>query len=73
MTGITNISIQVLKNKIIFKNEYTDGIFYPNRPITREEMAVMIVRAMNYNTMAVEVNNQISQFKDVKQKVVTSK
>jgi spore germination protein YaaH len=57
-----------LKNKIIFKNEYTDGLFNPNKPITREEMAVMIVRAMNYNTMAVAVNNQISQFKDVRQK-----
>lgn len=58
-----------LKNKIILKNEYVDGCFYPNKPITREEMAVMIVRALNYNTMAMAVNNQISQFKDVKQRV----
>ena len=58
-----------LKNNIILKNEYIDGNFYPNKPITREEMAVMIVRAMNYNTMAIAVNNQASQFKDVKQMI----
>lgn len=58
-----------LKNKIIFMNEYNDDNFYPNKAITREEMAVMIVRAMNYNTMAMSVNNQFSQFKDVRQRV----
>ena len=58
-----------LKNKTILSNEYTDGNFYPNKPITREEMAVMIVRAMNYDSMAEAVNNQTSQFEDVKQSV----
>ncbi|MDF2890232.1 MAG: hypothetical protein K0R80_599 [Clostridia bacterium] len=58
-----------LKNKTILKSEYTDGNFYPNKPITREEMAVMIVRAMKYNSMAEAVNNQTSQFKDVQQRV----
>ena len=58
-----------LKNKIIIREEYIDGNFYPSKPITREEMAVMIVRAMDYDTMAAAVNNQPSQFKDVNQKV----
>jgi spore germination protein YaaH len=58
-----------LKNKTIIKSEYADGNFYPNKPITREEMAVMIVRAMNYDSMAAAVNNQTSQFKDVQQRV----
>ena len=56
-----------LKNNTILKSEYTDGNFFPSKPITREEMAVMIVRAMDYDTMAVAVKNQTSQFVDVKQ------
>jgi hypothetical protein len=58
-----------LKNKTILSNEYSDGNFYPNKPITREEMAVMIVRAMNYDTMAAAINNQTSQFVDVNKRV----
>jgi Glycosyl hydrolases family 18/S-layer homology domain len=58
-----------LKNKTILSNEYSDGNFYPNKPITREEMAVMIVRAMNYDNMAAAINNQTSQFEDVIKRV----
>lgn len=58
-----------LKNKTILSSDYADGNFYPNKPITREEMAVMIVRAMNYNSMAEAINNQTSQFEDVKKSV----
>lgn len=57
-----------LKNKTILKSEYTDGNFYPSKPITREEMAVMIVRAMNYDNIAAAGNNMTSQFGDVKQR-----
>lgn len=58
-----------LKNKTIIKSDYNDNGFQPNKPITRVEMAVMIVRAMEYDYLAAAVNNQPSQFKDVKQRV----
>jgi spore germination protein YaaH len=58
-----------LKNKTILKSEYSDGNFYPSKPITREEMAVMIVRAMNYDSIASAGNNMTSQFGDVRQRV----
>lgn len=58
-----------LKNKIIISKDYADGKFYPSKPITRVEMAVMIVRAMSYDTLASTISSQPSQFKDVKQMV----
>lgn len=57
-----------LKNKTIIKGDYNDNSFLPNKAITREEMAVMIVRAMEYDYLAAAVNSQPSQFKDVKQR-----
>lgn len=57
-----------LKNKTILKSDYIDNSFQPNKPITREEMAVMIVRAMEYDYLASAVNNLPSQFKDVTQR-----
>lgn len=58
-----------LKNAFIIKSEYALGKFEPNKPITREEMAVMIVRSMQYDTLAASVNNQPTQFKDVKKNI----
>jgi spore germination protein YaaH len=58
-----------IRSKIVLKSDYPDGSFMPNKPITREEMAIMIVRAMEYDYLAAAVNNQTSQFKDVKQRV----
>ncbi|MDF2841569.1 MAG: hypothetical protein K0Q99_2341, partial [Clostridia bacterium] len=54
-----------MKNKTIVKNDYFDNSFQPNKAITREEMAVMIVRAMEYDYLAAQLSNQTSQFKDV--------
>lgn len=58
-----------LKNAYIIKSEYALGKFEANKPITREEMAVMIVRAMQYDSLASAVNNQPTQFKDVKKNI----
>ncbi len=48
----------------------TDGSFKPNSPITREQMAMMMVRAMNYAGYSTSLNFQPSSylqvFKDVK-------
>ena len=57
-----------LKNKTIIKSDYLDDKFQPNKPITREEMAVMIIRSMEYDYLAAAVNKQPSQFKDVIQR-----
>jgi len=46
----------------------TDGTFKPDRPITREQMAIMMVRAMNYGGKTVSLqssaNLTLSKFKD---------
>lgn len=46
----------------------TDGTFKPDRPITREQMALMMVRAMNYggNTVSLQSSaaTTLSKFKD---------
>lgn len=54
-----------LKKGFIVKGDYTLGKFEPNKPISREEMAVMIVRALQYDSLAISVNYQSTQFKDV--------
>ena len=42
------------------------GAFYPDKPITRREMAVMLVRALGYRTMAVGEASELSlPFTDV--------
>ncbi len=41
------------------------GTFSPNTPITREEMAVMLVRALGYNTLAQSVASFGNPFTDV--------
>ena len=42
-----------------------DQTFRPNEPITREEMALMIVRTLGYGWMAERMNDQRSPFTDV--------
>ncbi|WP_458124311.1 S-layer homology domain-containing protein [Paenibacillus sp. Z3-2] len=46
----------------------TDGTFKPDRPITREQMALMMVRAMNYGGKTVSLQSSaastLSKFKD---------
>lgn len=48
----------------------TDGTFRPDRPITREQMAIMMVRAMNYGGQPVVLNTSaasaLSKFSDSK-------
>lgn len=48
----------------------TDGTFRPDRPITREQMAIMMVRAMNYGGQPVVLNTSaasaLSKFNDSK-------
>lgn len=58
-----------LKNSIIRREEYSNDIFEPGKLITREEMAVMIVRALGLDNLAAAVGNHTSQFKDVHQHV----
>ncbi|MBR0599011.1 S-layer homology domain-containing protein [Sinanaerobacter chloroacetimidivorans] len=41
------------------------AVFRPNENITREEMAVMLVRALGYNTLAGDVSSQNLPFADV--------
>ncbi len=54
-----------LQNKTILKSDYVNNSFQPNKPMTRDEMAVMIVRALQYDTLAASVKNLPSQFSDV--------
>ncbi len=56
-----------LKNGIIVENEYTEGMFKPNQYITREEMAIMIVRAIGYNSLAKLMETETTPFSDVEQ------
>ena len=56
-----------LKQGILLKTEYSQGKFLPNQPITREEMAVMIIRAMQYDGIATEIVKLPSKFKDVQE------
>ncbi|APO42624.1 hypothetical protein BS614_00070 [Paenibacillus xylanexedens] len=46
----------------------TDGTFKPDRPITREQMAIMMVRALNYGGKTVSLQSSaattLSKFKD---------
>lgn len=50
---------------IIKQEDYLDGFFKPNHFITREEMAVMIVRALGYETLGKQLDKQPSSFEDV--------
>ncbi|MDK2809582.1 MAG: hypothetical protein PWR27_291 [Petroclostridium sp.] len=56
-----------LKNSIIVAEEYLGNKFEPGKDITREEMAVMIVRALQYDYLAqlLGAEPEIIQFKDV--------
>jgi len=51
-----------LKNGVISSSS---GKFRPNDPITREEMAVMIVNALGYDTLAMQMSSPGSTFIDV--------
>ncbi|NOU94656.1 DUF1080 domain-containing protein [Paenibacillus sp. LMG 31456] len=58
-------------------NGYEDGTFRPNREITREEQAVMIIRALSYVNMDVKVSQAqqdeiLGRYKDV-DKIVWAK
>lgn len=48
----------------------TDGTFKPDRPITREQMAIMMVRALNYGGQPTALNSSaastLAKFKDNK-------
>ncbi|MFU1796305.1 SwmB domain-containing protein [Paenibacillus azoreducens] len=50
---------------------YSDGSFKPNKSITREEMAMMMMRAMNYSdyrtTLTFAPEKYLQKFKDYKQ------
>lgn len=53
-------------------NGYEDNTFHPTAPVTREEMAAIIIRALTYSDVASEVNASrqaelLSQFKDADQ------
>lgn len=52
-----------LKNGAIVKS----NTFRPEAAITREEMAVMLVRALGYDTLAVQLSGIANTFTDVKQ------
>lgn len=46
-------------------NGYTDGSFKPNEQVTREQMAVMLARALSYVNKSVEVNeNALEKYTD---------
>ena len=47
----------------------TNQAFRPNEAITREEMAIMIVRTLGYGWLAERMNNQTSSFTDVSKNV----
>ncbi|WHH59061.1 S-layer homology domain-containing protein [Petroclostridium sp. X23] len=56
-----------LENSIIVAKEYPDNRFQPDKKITREEMAVMIIRALGYDYLAKLVKDEpgVIQFGDV--------
>lgn len=45
--------------------EVDNGFFRPQDPITREEMAGIIIKAMGYNCVAKQLSKDISPFQDV--------
>lgn len=45
------------------------NVFRPDDPITREEMALMIVRSLGFDYLALELNNSKSPFADVKNNI----
>ncbi|MGE4284628.1 MAG: S-layer homology domain-containing protein [Clostridia bacterium] len=57
-----------LANSIIDAEEYAENEFEPDRKITREEMAIMIVRALQYDYLARLISNELDtvEFSDVK-------
>ncbi len=55
-----------LSKEIILMDEYPGERFVPNQFITREEMAVMIIRALDYEYLAKLIEPQPSRFDDVK-------
>jgi spore germination protein YaaH len=57
-----------LTEKVITKDSTQ---FRPNAPITREEMAVMIVNSLGYGTLATTMTKSTSPYKDVSQNVGT--
>lgn len=46
-----------------------DKDFHPNKPIIREDMAIMIVNSLGYNNLGKKLNSQKSEFKDVKNNI----
>ncbi len=45
--------------------EPSEDFFFPSEPITREEMAIMIVRTLGYEGLAQQFKEMTSSFKDV--------
>jgi hypothetical protein len=45
-------------------NGYTDGTFRPNQNITHQEMIVMLVNALKYGGMSVDMNSSSAKFPD---------
>ncbi len=56
-----------LTKEIIIDKEYPEGIFNPNQYINREEMALMIIRALGYDSLAMLLNTESNPFSDVEQ------
>ncbi|MEW9121679.1 MAG: glycosyl hydrolase family 18 protein [Thermotaleaceae bacterium] len=54
---------------IIIPEEYPEQKFSPMRDITREEMAVMIVRALGYDSLGKELASRPATFTDVKRNI----
>ncbi|MCI1960168.1 MAG: S-layer homology domain-containing protein [Clostridia bacterium] len=46
-------------------SQYGDGCFRPDDNITREEMAVMLIRALGYDSLALQENSTPTPFTDV--------
>lgn len=55
-----------LANKVIVKQK---DVFEPNKPITREEMAIMLVRTLGYDQLAQQLSKITPPFVDVNKNV----
>lgn len=56
---------QGITSGIILASDYKDNRFEPNKSITREEMAIILVRALGYEFLAQQLSSYVLPFEDV--------
>lgn len=59
-----NVISTLVENSILYPAEYPNSCYQPNTDITRREIAIMLVRAMGLNEMAINASGQDTGFAD---------